>query len=57
MAAIDFLSIILIAFGLSADCFAVALSIGASGKSTSSKHMFRVALAFGIFQMAMPLAG
>ncbi len=57
MATADFLSVVLIAFGLSADCFAVALSIGSSSKSYSSKHMLRVALAFGIFQMAMPLAG
>lgn len=57
MSAAELLSVILIAFGLSADCFAVALSIGASGKSYSLKHMIRVSLAFGIFQMTMPLAG
>jgi len=54
---IDIVSIILIGFGLSADCFAVALSVGASGKIFSLKNMLRVALAFGIFQMVMPLLG
>jgi putative Mn2+ efflux pump MntP len=53
----DIFSVVLIAFGLSADCFAVALGIGASGKLFSWKYMLRVALAFGIFQMGMPLLG
>jgi putative Mn2+ efflux pump MntP len=57
MSAADFLSVIFIAFGLSADCFAVSISIGATGKTFSWKLMLRVALAFGLFQMAMPLAG
>jgi putative Mn2+ efflux pump MntP len=54
---IDIFSVILIGFGLSADCFAVALSVGASGKTFSLKNMLKVALAFGVFQMAMPLLG
>jgi len=53
----DIFSVVLIAFGLSADCFAVALGIGASGKVFSWKYMLQVALAFGIFQMGMPLLG
>jgi putative Mn2+ efflux pump MntP len=57
MSAADLLSVILIAFGLSADCFAVAVSIGASGRDFNWKLVVRVALAFGLFQMAMPLAG
>lgn len=57
MEIIDLLSVILIGFGLSADCFAVALSVGASGRVFSARHMLKVALAFGIFQMAMPLIG
>lgn len=57
MALIDILSVILIGLGLSADCFAVALTVGASGKEFSLRNMLKVALAFGIFQMAMPLLG
>lgn len=53
----DLFSVVLIAFGLSADCFAVAVGIGASGKIISRRLVLRLALAFGIFQMCMPLAG
>jgi putative Mn2+ efflux pump MntP len=53
----DFLSVVLIAIGLSADCFAVSLGIGASGKVVSWRLVLRLALAFGIFQMCMPLLG
>ena len=53
----DFLSAVVIALGLSADCFAVSLSIGASGKAFSWKAMLKVAGAFGLFQMGMPLLG
>ena len=53
----DLLSVVVIALGLSADCFAVSLSVGASDKEFSWKSMLRVALAFGLFQMGMPLLG
>jgi len=53
----DILSVVLIAFGLSADCFAVSLSIGASGKTNTWKYILRVCLAFGVFQACMPLIG
>ena len=53
----DFISVLLIGVGLSADCFAVALSVGAAGKRFSSRDMLKVALAFGIFQMVMPMLG
>ena len=53
----NFISILLISMGLSGDCFAVALSIGAASKRFSLRDMLKVALAFGIFQMAMPLLG
>ena len=53
----DAFSVVLVAFGLSADCFAVALGIGASGRANASKYVLRVALAFGIFQGVMPLLG
>lgn len=53
----DLFSVVVIALGLSADCFAVSLSVGASGKEFSWKSMLRLALAFGLFQMGMPLLG
>ena len=53
----DLLSAVAIAFGLSADCFAVSLTVGASGKLFSWKSMLKLAVAFGLFQMGMPLLG
>ncbi len=57
MSSIDFLSILLIAIGLSADCFAVALSGGISMKSISRLQILRVSLSFGLFQALMPVLG
>jgi manganese efflux pump family protein len=54
---VDVLSVILIGFGLSADCFAVALSAGAACRVFSLKNTLKVALAFGLFQMVMPIVG
>lgn len=53
----DFLSIFLIAIGLSADCFAVALSIGISNISHSWLRILRVSTSFGLFQALMPVLG
>jgi manganese efflux pump family protein len=53
----DLISIFLIAIGLSADCFAVALSSGISARNHSWIRILRVALSFGIFQALMPLIG
>lgn len=53
----DIFSIIFIAIGLSADCFAVALGAGVSGKDYSRTGIFRTALSFGIFQALMPVLG
>jgi putative Mn2+ efflux pump MntP len=53
----DTLYVLMIALGLAADCFAVSLSIGASGRGVSRKRVLRVALSFGIFQMLMPILG
>ena len=53
----DYLSIILIAIGLSADCFAVSLSAGITNKNHSWLQIFRVAFAFGLFQALMPVLG
>lgn len=53
----DFLSILLIAIGLSADCFAVALSVGISDKNLSWLQKFRVSFSFGLFQSLMLVLG
>jgi len=53
----SFLSILIIALGLSADCFAVALSASIANKSLPLWQGFRVALSFGVFQAAMTIIG
>jgi len=53
----EFLSIFLIAIGLSADCFAVALSGSISMRTPSRLQVFRTSLAFGLFQGLMPVLG
>lgn len=57
MSGVDFLSILLIAIGLSADCFAVALSGSISGRTFSFLQVLRVSLSFGAFQALMPVLG
>ena len=54
---LDIISILLIALGLSADCFAVALSGSISMKAVSFAQMLRTAVVFGIFQAIMPVLG
>jgi putative Mn2+ efflux pump MntP len=53
----NFLSILIIALGLSADCFAVALSASCAKKSLTLWQGLRVALSFGLFQAAMTVIG
>ncbi len=53
----DFISIFLIALGLSADCFAVAISGGISNKNHSWPQRFRVSFSFGLFQALMLVLG
>jgi putative Mn2+ efflux pump MntP len=53
----DLLSIIFIAFGLSADCFAVALSGSAAMGKVSRFQVVRTALTFGLAQFIMPIIG
>ncbi len=50
-------SILLVAIGLSADCFAVALSGGITAVEGSSRRILRVAASFGLFQAIMPVLG
>ncbi len=53
----EILSIILIAIGLSADCFAIALSGGISNKNHAWPQILRVSFSFGLFQALMPVLG
>lgn len=52
----EFLSILVIAIGLAADCFAVAVS-GSTSRRNSPAEMLRVSSSFGLFQALMPLLG
>lgn len=53
----DLLNIVLIAVGLSMDCFAVAIACGMNMKKLKSWPSLRIALSFALFQGAMPLFG
>jgi putative Mn2+ efflux pump MntP len=53
----SFLSILIIAIGLSADCFAVALGASITIKRFTAANFFRFPLAFGIFQALMLVLG
>lgn len=50
-------SVILIAFGLSVDAFAVSVSNGISIKDIKLSLTLKIALFFGLFQAVMPLIG
>jgi putative Mn2+ efflux pump MntP len=51
------LEIFFVSLAMSLDCFAVALSCGMRLPSNRYRKFLKIALAFGIFQAAMPLAG
>jgi len=53
----SFSSILIIAIGLSADCFAVALSSSIAVKRFTLYRFFRLPLAFGVFQALMIVIG
>lgn len=53
----DLLSILLIAVGLSPDCFAVALSSSIAIQRFSYFQLLRISFAFGFFQFLMPILG
>ena len=57
MTSLDFLSVLLIAIALSADCFAVALGGSISVKQPSFSQVFRLSLFFGVFQALMAALG
>ena len=54
---INFLTVILIAVGLSMDAFAVSIVSGASCRNLKIRHALRIAVFFGFFQAVMPLIG
>lgn len=53
----DFLSILIIAAGLSMDSFAVSISQGSCSKNLKISNAVLLALVFGFFQGLMPLIG
>ncbi len=57
MASINFPSVLLVAIGLSADCFAVAVGGSVSMRNLSPLQILRTSLAFGWFQALMPILG
>jgi len=56
-APLPFLDIVLIAFGLAMDAFAVSVASGVVIKEEKLAHAVRIALFFGGFQAIMPLLG
>ena len=52
-----FLPLVLIALGVSADAFAVALTKGLHMRRFNLRHAVIIALTFGLFQAVMPLLG
>lgn len=53
----EFLSVLLVALGLSADCFAVSLSASIANRNHRLPEILRVAGSFGFFQALMPVVG
>ena len=53
----DFISILIIAIGLSADCLAVSISGSIAMQRTTPLQIIRTAFTFGLFQAIMPVIG
>jgi putative Mn2+ efflux pump MntP len=53
----EFFTVLLIAFGLAMDAFAVSLGIGASQQSNHRRAKLRLSFHFGVFQFLMPVLG
>lgn len=53
----DSITIVIIAFGLAMDAFAVSVTSGLTIKNLKINHAFTIAAFFGLFQAFMPLAG
>lgn len=52
---VQFFEVLLLALGLGADAFSVAVGVGFSG--ASARQLFRLSWHFGLFQFFMPLVG
>ncbi|MDD3877683.1 MAG: manganese efflux pump MntP family protein [Bacteroidales bacterium] len=52
-----FITVFVIALGLSMDCFAVTIGAGISGKRNSFSQNLYIAFIFGLFHFIMPLSG
>lgn len=52
-----FLSVIIIALGLSVDCLAVSIAVGLKTPSRKIRTGFKFAIVFGMFHILMPLIG
>jgi putative Mn2+ efflux pump MntP len=50
-------TIILTAFGLAMDAFAVSIAAGLAVPRVTGRHVFRIAWHFGLFQFLMPVIG
>ena len=53
----SFIEVLILAFGLAADAFAVSIAAGSTGATRSSRSMFRLSFHFGLFQFIMPILG
>ena len=53
----DVIAIILIAFGLAMDAFAVSVTSGIAIRHLKIKHALKIGIFFGSFQAVMPLIG
>lgn len=53
----SFITIVIIAIGLSIDSFAASVTIGACSPNITKTHMFKVAACMAFFQGLMPLLG
>ena len=53
----DIWMVLLIAFGLAMDVFAVSVGIGSCGFSSTFRQVFRLSFHFGLFQAGMTLGG
>jgi len=53
----DFLTILLIGFGLSMDCFAVSITCGMTSNMFMLRLFMRISFFFGLFQGIMPVLG
>jgi putative Mn2+ efflux pump MntP len=54
---VPFVEILLLAFGLAADAFAVSVSAGSTGATMGSRAMIRLSFHLGLFQFLMPVIG